>query len=299
MAQSGADGRDVGSGLEAWTADQSLRYWCSSATTAPLKPWSAPERHSSFWCPLFAAAVVAAPALTAKKPQPIVFPLIGKIDVDDNYGDARANGRHAGIDMMTPRRTPVVAAEAGTIKWWTTSARAGCMLYLRGSSGTTYLYIHLNNDRTLGNDNDGGCVRGSTYVARDGAKVTAGELIAWSGDSGDADGNPHLHFEVHPNDGADVNPYSYLLAGERLLFPGRLGTRFTIGLRGTPSSAGAGAISLEAAVGSLVAGRTVDAARQPTRPPARDRVDAGRRVARGRGRGNERAGGCALQRMLR
>lgn len=194
-----------------------------------------------------AAALLATPALTARKPVRIVFPLVGEITVDDNYGDPRANGRHAGIDMMTPRRTPVVAAEAGTVKWWTTSARAGCMLYLYGASGTTYLYIHLNNDRTLANDNAAGCVRDSTYVARDGGKVTAGELIAWSGDSGDADGNPHLHFEVHPNDGIDVNPYQYLLAGERLLFPGRLGTRFTIGLRGTPLAAGAGSISVTAA----------------------------------------------------
>jgi Peptidase family M23 len=193
-----------------------------------------------------AAVLLAAPALTARKPAKIVFPLIGEITVDDNYGDPRANGRHAGIDMMTPRRTPVVAAEAGTVKWWTTSARAGCLLYLYGASGTTYLYIHLNNDRTLGNDNTGGCVRDSTYVARDGAKVTAGELVAWSGDSGDADGNPHLHFEVHPNDGVDVNPFSYLVDGERLLFPGRLGSRFTIGLRGTPLAAGAGTISVAA-----------------------------------------------------
>ena len=33
--------------------------------------------------------------------------------------------------------------------------------------------------------------------------VQAGEQIAWNGDSGDAYGNPHLHFEVHPDDGAD------------------------------------------------------------------------------------------------
>src|SRR2546426_5304164 len=30
---------------------------------------------------------------------------------------------------------------------------AGCMLYLYGDTGTTYLYIHLNNDLTMKNDN--------------------------------------------------------------------------------------------------------------------------------------------------
>ena len=33
------------------------------------------------------------------------------------------------------------------------------MLYLYGRSGTTYLYIHLNNDLTARNDNKGGCVK--------------------------------------------------------------------------------------------------------------------------------------------
>ena len=32
------------------------------------------------------------------------------------------------------------------------------MLYLYGASGTTYLYIHLNNDVTMANDNRGKCV---------------------------------------------------------------------------------------------------------------------------------------------
>lgn len=178
------------------------------------------------------------------KPAAIVFPLVAKVQYWDNYGDARTNGAHAGIDMMAPRRAAVVAAEAGRIKWWTTSARAGCMLYLYGASGTTYLYIHLNNDATLRNDNRGGCKAGTTYVAADGAKVAAGQLIAWNGDSGDADGNPHLHFEVHPADGADVNPMPYLARAERLLFPARPGARFTVGLRGVPVAAGNGVLEL-------------------------------------------------------
>jgi hypothetical protein len=198
---------------------------------------------------LCAAAVVASPG-AAPKPglvdgKPIVFPLIGNYPYSMNYGDARAQGSHQGIDIeRVPWRTPVVAAEAGKVKWWTTSARAGCMLYLYGASGTTYLYIHLNNDLTDASEDKGGCKLGVAYAVEDGATVTAGEQIAYLGDSGDAEGNDHLHFEVHPNDGAAVNPYPYLNAGERLLFPARLGTSFSLGLRGTPVAAGGGTLQL-------------------------------------------------------
>jgi hypothetical protein len=179
-----------------------------------------------------AAAAIAASAPAARKP--IVFPLLSDVPVYDNYGDPRVNGRHAAIDIEgAPRRTPVLAAEAGTVRWHTTSSRAGCMLYLDGASGTTYIYIHLNNDVTLRNDNRGRCELGTAFSVKDGARVTAGEQIGLNGDSGDADGNPHLHFEVHPDGGADVNPLPYLKTAERLLFPGRIGSNFALGLRGT------------------------------------------------------------------
>ncbi len=200
---------------------------------------------------LIGAALVGSPG-AAPKPglvdgKPIVFPLTGDYPYTNNYGDARVNGSHAGIDIENvPWRNPVVAAEAGKVRWHTTSARAGCMLYLYGKSGTTYLYIHLNNDLTERSEDSGGCKLDVAYAVADGAKVTAGEQIAWNGDSGDAEGNHHLHFEVHPNDGADVNPLPFLNAAERLLFPGRIGASFSLGVRGVPIAAGAGKITLRA-----------------------------------------------------
>ena len=174
----------------------------------------------------------------------LVFPLVAKTDLWDNYGDPRGNGNHGGIDMENPWRAPVVAVEDGTVKYWE-SGLGGCMLYHYGRSGTTYLYIHLNNDLTPRNDGKGGCVNGVAFAVPNGAKVTAGQQIAFNGDSGDASGNPHLHFEVHPNDGADVNPFKHLKRASKPLFAARTGNVFSLGLRGSLVAAGAGAATLE------------------------------------------------------
>jgi hypothetical protein len=192
------------------------------------------------------AAVSVAPrtasADTAGVPR-IVFPLVAKTLWWDNYGDPRPNGRHAGIDIMAPYRSPVVAVEAGRVKYWE-SGLGGCMLYLYGASGTMYMYIHLNNDVTPKNDNRGRCHE-VAFTVRDGAKVAPGEQIAWSGDSGDANGNPHLHFEVHPGGGADTNPFTYLKQARKPLFAAKPGSQFSLGLRGNLVSAGAGSVQLE------------------------------------------------------
>ncbi len=181
-------------------------------------------------------------------PAPIIFPVVGAAAYTDDWGSPRAQGRHAGNDIMTTWRSPAVAAEDGTIKFWTTSARAGCMLYLYGTSGTTYLYIHLNNDLTAKHDNRGTCVRGVAYAdgLKNGAHVKAGQQIGYNGDSGDAEGNYHLHFEVHPNDGVDVDPFPFLNAATRLLFapPPKPLRLVTLGLKGVPVSAGGGVLEL-------------------------------------------------------
>ena len=178
----------------------------------------------------------AAAASTSAKVPTLVFPVLGDASYTDDFGEPRGQGRHEGNDIMAPKRALALAVEAGTVKFWTTSSRAGCMLYLHGDSGTEYLYIHLNNDLTSGNDNQGACVPGVAYAKglKSGARVLAGEPIAFVGDSGDANGiHPHLHFEVHPNGGGAVSPFPYLRKAKQLLFAAPPGTTFTLALTGT------------------------------------------------------------------
>jgi hypothetical protein len=171
-------------------------------------------------------------------PEHIVFPVVGKVQYTDDFGAPRGGGAHQGNDIMADKKSPAVAAEAGTVKYWTTSGAAGCMLYLYGASGTTYLYIHLNNDLTTKNDNRGKCVRGVAYTVKNGVKVAAGQQIAYVGDSGDANGgSSHLHFEVHPGGGRAVSPYAYLQKAYRLLFAAKAGEPFSLTLTGTVVSA--------------------------------------------------------------
>ena len=178
----------------------------------------------------------AAAASTSAKVPTLIFPVLGDVTYTDDFGEPRGQGRHEGNDIVAPKRALALAAEAGTVKFWTTSSRAGCMLYLDGESGTEYLYVHLNNDLTLENDNQGTCTPGVAYAKglKSGAKVLAGEPIGFVGDSGDADGiHAHLHFEVHPNGAGAVSPYPYLRKAKRLLFAARPGTTFTLALTGT------------------------------------------------------------------
>jgi hypothetical protein len=198
---------------------------------------------------LLALAVGTAAAGSQKTPTTIVFPVLATATYADDFGDPRAGGPHQGIDMVAPKRSLALAAEAGKVEFWTTSRSAGCMLYLHGQSGTTYYYIHLNNDLTPRNDNRGKCVPGTAYARglKDGAKVAAGQPVGYVGDSGDADGaHAHLHFELHPGGGRAVDPYQWLKRAQRLLFAAPRGTPFTLELRGTVASVTADSLRLKA-----------------------------------------------------
>ena len=197
---------------------------------------------------LMLALAAGASASSAKPVPKLVFPIVGSVSYTDDFGAPRAGGSHQGNDILAARKAPAIAVESGTVKFWTTSAAAGCMLYLYGDSGTTYLYIHLNNDLTMRNDNRGSCVAGTSYAPglKDGARVNTGQLVGYVGDSGDANGiHPHLHFEVHPNGGSAVDPYPYLRKAQPLMFYAKTNATVSLSLTGTIVSAFAGTLALK------------------------------------------------------
>ena len=113
----------------------------------------------------------------------------------DTWGAPRSGGRtHEGTDIFGAYGGNVYAITSGTIEWTDTGASAGLWLSLRGNDGHQYWYMHL-----------------SGFVAGEGQSVSAGDLIAYNGDTGNAQGtSPHIHFEYHPGGGGPINPYPLL-----------------------------------------------------------------------------------------
>jgi hypothetical protein len=166
--------------------------------------------------------VFAGTANAATVPAVTAFPVVGNVTYTDDFGAPRPQGPHEGNDIMALRHQPAVAFEGGNVERHYRSLSGNCMLYLHGASGMTYVYIHLNNDLTASNDNQGGCRNGVAYAPglQSGQFVKRGQLVGYVGDSGDANGGqPHLHFEVRTPTGRAIDPYPYLGTATRLLYP--------------------------------------------------------------------------------
>nr|WP_203593200.1 M23 family metallopeptidase [Streptomyces sp. SID9124] len=108
------------------------------------------------------------------------------------FGQAGVNWMsvHTGIDFPVQYGTPVMAATDGTVRTQYNSAY-GNMAIVTMADGTETWYCHLSSTRIRS------------------GQVKAGDVIAYSGSSGNSTG-PHMHFEVRPGGGAAIDPLPWL-----------------------------------------------------------------------------------------
>jgi murein DD-endopeptidase MepM/ murein hydrolase activator NlpD len=110
-------------------------------------------------------------------------PVDGPRSFGDGFGAPRYAGGyhlHKGVDLLSPTGTPIVAPFDGYASSGYNSL-GGNTVSVSGARGSVY-NAHLSGYSSLSN-----------------GSVHAGDVIGYVGDTGDATGTPHDHFEFHPN----------------------------------------------------------------------------------------------------
>lgn len=125
--------------------------------------------------------------------------------IEDTFRGARSGHDHEAIDLPSPRGTPVLAVDDGTIAKLFLSKPGGITIYQKDREGV-YCYYYAHLDR---------------YAAglHEGDPVRRGQVLAYVGSTGNASPDaPHLHFTVfklgpeqHWWQGTAIDPYRLLL----------------------------------------------------------------------------------------
>jgi murein DD-endopeptidase MepM/ murein hydrolase activator NlpD len=109
-------------------------------------------------------------------------PVKGTVYFSDGFGAPRYTGHyhlHAGVDILAPRGTPIVAPFDGVART-SYNTLGGNAVYVTGQDGYVY-NAHVDH-----------------YSSNSNGPVKAGDVVGYVGDTGDAIGTPHDHFEFHP-----------------------------------------------------------------------------------------------------
>jgi murein DD-endopeptidase MepM/ murein hydrolase activator NlpD len=99
---------------------------------------------------------------------------------------------HAGEDFAAAVGTNLVAMSTGTVAFAGPESGYGTMVKIRYWDGTVSFYAHM-----------------SRISVTEGEAVEPGQIVGRSGNTGESTG-PHLHLEIHPDNGEAVNPVPWL-----------------------------------------------------------------------------------------
>lgn len=128
-----------------------------------------------------------------------IWPINVEAEVLAPFGQVRSGYTHQGIDLRLPIGTPIYAiADAKVIKAAPDSkginAGGGHIIMLDHGNGVQSWYMHLD-----------------AYAVNLGDEVKKGQIIGFSGNSGDST-TPHLHFEYRIN-GVPLDPNLMMITG--------------------------------------------------------------------------------------
>ena len=123
-----------------------------------------------------------------KKVDFVLFsPVVGEISSNFDPGI-----KHYGIDIALPLKTPVKSIASGSVVFSELTVQTGYVIIIKHSFGLVSVYKH--NDSSL---------------IRQGDLIESGQVIAFSGNSGEITTGPHLHFELW-REGSPVDPKEYI-----------------------------------------------------------------------------------------
>ena len=102
------------------------------------------------------------------------------------------NSKHYGLDIVMPENSPVHSISEGIVVFSEWTSATGFVIIIEHLNGLTSIYKH-----------------NSSIVKSQGDRVGTGEIIAFTGNTGEQTTGPHLHFELWYQ-GEPVDPQSYI-----------------------------------------------------------------------------------------